>query len=434
MGRVDCQNSLSDWENFRKSVNPDFKFIFDSITMGTANLYLFFGDPVSGIFYISDNLRDAFGFTENYVNHFPSAMLKKIHGQKSQSTFIEEIKHTYYNKLDFNDIKYEIEDKNGNLFWVRSYTALQWNKDRTELLSVSGRLVRQDEKFVVDPISNFYSDITFRYRLGQSNYLNRECTVIGFCDNFIQHVNSAYGIPTADEIINRIGQSLIDEFRDELRFYRLPGIRGAAITSRKSREQILTLIGAMQDIAVAEYQKLGDFQNKPFYFAAMDFPQPNFDPKEAEKLMVSLLKMASKSPEVPYVSYNENWLKQIKNQADLSAALTDDVIHSMHNFRIVIQPIVDAKSGCIKAGETLLRWKFNGTDISPAKFIPVLESKNTIREVGNWVFEQAAIACSKLIQLFPDFYLTVNVSIQQLNEKFISFVKQTLEACHLSGK
>ena len=50
---------------------------------------------------------------------------------------------------------------------------------------------------------------------------------------------------------------------------------------------------------------------------------------------------------------------------------------------------VSAQTGEAIGGEVLLRWNFEGKDVSPAIFVPMLEKEKMIHLVGRWVFEQA---------------------------------------------
>ena len=106
----------------------------------------------------------------------------------------------------------------------------------------------------------------------------------------------------------------------------------------------------------------------------------------------------------------------------------------MKNFKIFVQPIVFAENGSIVGGEVLLRWSFNGKNISPSVFIPMIEKENLINIVGKWVFEQAVIVCMRVISYIPNFYITFNVSLQQLyDETFLDFMQKTLQKYNIDG-
>ncbi|GAB0148921.1 EAL domain-containing protein [Marichromatium sp. PS1] len=63
-------------------------------------------------------------------------------------------------------------------------------------------------------------------------------------------------------------------------------------------------------------------------------------------------------------------------------------------FHLHYQPQLDLESGQIVAVEALLRWRHpRWGDLSPARFVPLLESLGLIRPVGAWVLEQACRQC-----------------------------------------
>ncbi len=80
-------------------------------------------------------------------------------------------------------------------------------------------------------------------------------------------------------------------------------------------------------------------------------------------------------------------------------------------FKMFIQPQVNEK-GKVLGGEALARWiKSDGTVISPAKFIPVLEESGLIAEMDLAIWEQAV----KRIKLwenteFENLYISINIS------------------------
>lgn len=120
--------------------------------------------------------------------------------------------------------------------------------------------------------------------------------------------------------------------------------------------------------------------------------------------------------------------------SNMALALSQDVLQGMEHFRVVIQPVVSTGDGVVIGGEVLLRWRFDGEDVSPAIFIPILEKENLIQKVGRWVFEQAVRSCVRLVTYVPQFYLTFNVSLYQLSDTlFTEFMRRTMEQYHLNG-
>ena len=62
---------------------------------------------------------------------------------------------------------------------------------------------------------------------------------------------------------------------------------------------------------------------------------------------------------------------------------------NFRGFSIVMQPIIDSRTGRGTSCETLLRWsdeRFSG--VGPMEFIPILEDTGYIISVGKWIIEQ----------------------------------------------
>lgn len=137
----------------------------------------------------------------------------------------------------------------------------------------------------------------------------------------------------------------------------------------------------------------------------------------------------------PYTDNSDAAMQEFEELSALKKHLKENIIAGMTNFRIVIQPVVTAAGGQPVAGETLLRWRFKEREISPEIFIPLIEQEYVFCEIGRWVFERGVCACSYILRYFPDFYLTINMSLQQIyDENFIEFIRQVLLKYDMDGE
>jgi diguanylate cyclase (GGDEF)-like protein/PAS domain S-box-containing protein len=85
-------------------------------------------------------------------------------------------------------------------------------------------------------------------------------------------------------------------------------------------------------------------------------------------------------------------------------------------FELHYQPKVNVKTRRIEGVEALIRWRDPEVGlISPAAFIPLLESTGLIVEVGDWVLERAALDCQQWRRDgLPPVRIAVNISPVQL--------------------
>jgi EAL domain-containing protein (putative c-di-GMP-specific phosphodiesterase class I) len=87
-----------------------------------------------------------------------------------------------------------------------------------------------------------------------------------------------------------------------------------------------------------------------------------------------------------------------------------------HEFMVHYQPKVNLLTGAVEGAEALLRWNDPGFGlVSPASFVPLLETLGLIDQVGEWVMRQALLdarQCSERVGI--PLRIAVNVSPRQL--------------------
>lgn len=107
--------------------------------------------------------------------------------------------------------------------------------------------------------------------------------------------------------------------------------------------------------------------------------------------------------------------------------LANDLRHAItrSEFKLMYQPIIEAKTGDIHKAEALIRWQHPVKGwVSPAEFIPVAEETGIIIEIGEWVFQEAV---KQLLiwrnKLHPEFQVSINKSPVQFKNTHISWVE-----------
>jgi diguanylate cyclase (GGDEF)-like protein/PAS domain S-box-containing protein len=98
-------------------------------------------------------------------------------------------------------------------------------------------------------------------------------------------------------------------------------------------------------------------------------------------------------------------------------------------FSLQFQPQIQLATGELYGAEALLRWETpEGRRISPCEFIPLAEETGLIIPIGQWVLEQACLACKRW-QENGDLSLVVSVNISALqfqSDPFPEAVRQVL--------
>lgn len=96
---------------------------------------------------------------------------------------------------------------------------------------------------------------------------------------------------------------------------------------------------------------------------------------------------------------------------EITNELHSAVNHDFRGFSIIFQPVMDIRQDKLTGAEVLIRFaskKFG--PISPAEFIPLLETSGLIIPTGRWFMREAITACRKIRMQIPDFKVNINVS------------------------
>ena len=412
----------------------DMRFFLHAITKDSSSVYTYFGDPQKKLYYMSDNMRDTFGFSSNLVRDLPSKWRERIYKNAWKELHEQDKMNVIGKKGDLHNIQYQVADKNGNVHWIQDYERLQWNEDKSKIIFVAGRLIKQDDFFSVDPLTNFLTEHTLQYRLDLLQQYHYSCRAIGISLNHIAEVNAKYSRSEGDVLIKSICAKLTDRLVGKMTFYRLLGMRSVALIANDVPDTTQELVEEMRATIHSVYEEMHIHMHDPCSFAELHFDPDEMTPVDFTENAVSLIRMAETDYSLDYVQDTPENLDKINAQADMRMTLIHDVLKGMKNFTAVIQPIVYAQTGRIIAGETLMRWKYRGKDVSPGIFIPILESENLIQTAGRWILKQAIHACSIILKHIPDFRLSVNLSLRQLDDpQLLTDLASTLDACHLDG-
>jgi hypothetical protein len=94
------------------------------------------------------------------------------------------------------------------------------------------------------------------------------------------------------------------------------------------------------------------------------------------------------------------------------------------------QPQVNMSSGAILGAEALVRWRFNGSLMSPADFVPVAERSGLIIEIGDWVLREACKEAKRWQKLGlgsgMGIKMGVNLSVKQFSQGLPSAIHDIL--------
>jgi len=280
-----------------------------------------------------------------------------------------------------------------------------------------------------DPLTNLPNRRMFHERLDQARIRSAQDDTIGALliidlDNF-KVLNDSKGHAVGDQLLQTISTRLADGMRADDTLARLGGDEYVVILHRladvNQPERALQQAGTIANSLLGIIRKsvlldgVGTYQATASigisFFTGTEQSASNLL-KEAD---VALYR-AKKSGRDTVRFFDNDMQTEINHRIVMESALRHAIEHNALSFHL--QPQVDTE-GCWQGAEALLRWQqADGTNVSPAEFIPLAEETGLIIPIGNWVIETACQVLCDWAQVpgLRDLSLAVNVSARQFHQ------------------
>ncbi|KZN43050.1 bifunctional diguanylate cyclase/phosphodiesterase [Pseudoalteromonas luteoviolacea] len=164
--------------------------------------------------------------------------------------------------------------------------------------------------------------------------------------------------------------------------------------------------------------------------------------KDDHELSLNKAEMATfdvLSDKLRLVEFQEGLARQIERQNKIETALRDSFHQDLDkSFTVVLQPLHDTKTECLIGAECLMRWTLEGKPISPAEFIPIVESTGDINKLTLFTLSQIRKTVEHLQSEGMDckhYMFAINISVVEiLDVKFESKLLAALAQHNIDPK
>ena len=408
------------------SFDLDPRLFYDAISYSTDD-YLYIIDMKTDMALVSENMQQDVDLPGRVFEGLIPRWRELIADRDRQS-FDESIDDMLCGKTDEHDLEYQVRNRKGAYIWIVCRGLLMRDGDGSPVL-FSGAVTSLERKGEVDATTGLFAHgkcLQVLDRLLARERPSGGILLLGLDD--FSRINSLNDHSFGNGVLRQFAQTLQRLLPENASTFRFDGDEIAVVLDEADR-------GAMEDL----YRAVHAFANRQ---QAID-GVPYFCTVSGGIAMVGedgttgldLVKHAESALEESKhrgkntVSFFSSAMSEEKlRRLELSDRLQASVVDGMRGFSVHYQPLVDAGTLGIAGAEALLRWSADEFgSVSPAEFIPVLESYGLIGTVGRWVLEQAVGQCAAWDRIRPDFIMNVNISYLQLLETdFVPFVERLL--------
>lgn len=239
--------------------------------------------------------------------------------------------------------------------------------------------------------------------------------------DYLAVINDSFGRHTGDRLLQSVADRLKGYFPDSEQLAHLGG--GTFVCMKALPQSATERAHSMQD----DLSRLFD---RPFMvdgreiFAQVKsgvacFPEDGREPQKLVQNAEAALKEAKTSGE-RYLHHRLEMNSELARRVAMEHRLREAL--DQQHFRLHYQPKIELRSGRVVGAEALLRWQDpEGGLVSPATFLPLLESAGLMAAVDAWVLKQAVADCQEWRgRGLAPFRIAVNISPAGLRRRNIT--------------
>ncbi|WP_416324421.1 EAL domain-containing protein [[Eubacterium] hominis] len=416
----------------------DFKidpYLFYDAMVNSTDDYIYIVDMQKDISLISENMLRDFDLPGRFVDGLVPLWGTLIL-EKDKQRYFDSINEMMDGKTDEHNVEYQIRNRQNEYVWVSCRGLLKRDEQGVPIV-FAGIVTNLGSKGKIDSITGLFTQSECTKYVSQ--YLEDKNASGGIMllglDDF-SRINALNDHIFGNVVLRQFAQTVIRLLPDSAMMYRFDGDEFAIVYKGATKEMVYEL-----------YQKLHAYCNTrhsadgtPYYCtASAGIAMINEDGDnylDLIKYAAGALEASKHKGKNTFTFFSLDLIESKLRSMKLSEHLQNAILNDMQDFEMYYQPLLNTSTMKVKGAEALLRWKCDYFgNVSPAEFIPLMESSGLMTLAGRWILETAVATCKEWITYIPDFVMNINISyLQMLDHHFIDHVKSVLEKHQLDPK
>ncbi len=384
-------------------------------------------DMVTGEVVYSRRFKEMFGYSDAEFPDRIESWASRIHPDDLAAALAELDKSIQAKGTIALEYRFLCHD--GSWRWVRSRGVAVGHDNNNKPTRMTGTITdisekRESEERIwyqanFDALTGLPNRRLFRDRLDQEVKKARRsghsvCLMFLDLDRF-KEVNDLLGHDAGDQLLVEAAQRLTK------------CVRSSDTVARLGGDEFTVILAALSDLSHVEdvAQKILEYLAAPFFLNQHNvYVSGSIGITIYEADAATPEQLISNADQAMYAAKNAGrnqfryFTPSMQERAHQRLRMANDLRSALDagQLQVVYQPIVELASGNIVKAEALLRWKHPTLgQVAPSEFIPIAEEVGLIRDIGDWVFEQASARSRQWQrQLGKSVQISVNASPVQI--------------------
>ncbi len=399
--------------------------------------------PDYKVLFITDGCHELLGYSANVYLSGQRSPFDDIHEDDQELL----IKHAA--SINSPQNKYEhifrIKNPNGELKWVMDRgRSVKGDADDNQsnqqdylegiLVDITEHILSQQQVEYLatrDPLTELANRYLFNDELINHIDRFREDTSIALLfidlDRF-KTINDSLGHQVGDRLLKLVAQRLKDCIDENTLLARLGGDEFMVMMKNPANIEAVEALAHTINVVLRKTYELDYYKlNTSCSIGISMYPQDSIESHILLRNADTAMYSAKAKGGNRYQFYTNEMNKKVNSRLTIETELRRAI--KENEFEVHYQPQVNAHTGELEGAEALVRWIHPTAGmVSPVEFIPIAEETGLIRDIGDWVLEQA---CNTFQQWNAESELNlsvaVNVSVIQLDDSFVLRVQEILK-------
>lgn len=360
--------------------------LFDVLSQSSNRTFFFASNMKENTARWSKGAVEYFGLESEILFPADIEWLKRIHPD-DKAAYLKDFEDMANHVSAYHDVEYRMLNAEQEYVWVNCKGYMTYD-DEGKMDFFAGFVTNMGVKNKIDPVTGMWTVQEFRNDTEDLLYKNKggAAVIIGL-SNF-KRVNDEFGYSYGDKTLYAIAHRMLAVRTPGTRLYRIDGSDFALLMEDGTPGDVEREVEKMQQaFAMLDIER--NQIHLDFRAGAVLFPQNGKYIDQIMSNMMIALENAKNAGRASVVFYTEEMHLKKTRVLRLRDAMRECVNDNFRGFSIVMQPIIDSRTGRGTSCETLLRWsdeRFSG--VGPMEFIPILEDTGYIISVGKWIIEQ----------------------------------------------
>ena len=389
--------------------------IFTAFSETSARRYIYVCNLATNVSRWSKNAVDYFGFEGEYIYNFQEFWNERIHPddfatyQKDISAFLE-------GKIQSHYAEYRVLNKEGNYVFVTCRgIILKGENGESDLFA--GTLINHGVADFVDPVTGLYNNYKFMQTKKELIRAKQHMHILMIGLNNFGDINYTYNFFFGNTILNQFSNKIRSLMNEDSTLSRMDGPKFAIICKDSSNEAIEELYANIQEMS--KHFTTDENIDIPLMISggAIEINDFNVTEQSIYGCLSHAYADSKYKNHSELVFYDTSLQSTYREALNLLTALRQSIANDCEGFYLNFQPLINPSNNEIIGAEALLRYKDKDFgEVSPGKFIPLLEEDACFFDLGTWILKQALTEGKNFLKYNPNLVIDVNLSYTQISQ------------------